>query len=303
MDISVSHLNNRLALQLPAELPLGLVFVVGTVSNLAEPATDEFLTTNGRSRQAQFELVEGEHRLRCQLVAREAQRVRLHEGIQVRVGGHLMFDVHHADYYLLARDIEHLGGDESPLVDRPEGIRDQQALASILADIKKRSDASQIASSNVPIWVQKIAPPEVQAELGLTAETTDEADTAAAGEAQPSPPALNEELVAYLSSAMDSEDEVELDSEILAQYLPVDDRPSSGSEPIPDWIPVLTSEPGSTETPALPQEQTSAEPESPVIIDYHSPAEQRETDWLLIVLIVSFVFFFAFLLIFVFTSG
>ena len=31
MDISVSHLNRRMALQIPAEFPLGLVFVVGEV--------------------------------------------------------------------------------------------------------------------------------------------------------------------------------------------------------------------------------------------------------------------------------
>ena len=34
MDISVSQLNNRLALQLPPELPLGLVFVTGKVKDL-----------------------------------------------------------------------------------------------------------------------------------------------------------------------------------------------------------------------------------------------------------------------------
>ena len=35
MDISVSRLNKRMALQLPAEFPLGLVFVVGEVKNLS----------------------------------------------------------------------------------------------------------------------------------------------------------------------------------------------------------------------------------------------------------------------------
>jgi hypothetical protein len=56
MDITVSRLNKRMALQLPAEFSLGLVFVVGTV-RLAGAG-------NGDERLREFQLTEGDHNLR-----------------------------------------------------------------------------------------------------------------------------------------------------------------------------------------------------------------------------------------------
>ena len=88
MDISVSHLNNRLALQLPQELPLGLVFVMGKVQNVVQlPVND-----NGRNHQAfqvWFDLIEEGFQLRCALSQRASSEIVLSEGDEIRAGGHL----------------------------------------------------------------------------------------------------------------------------------------------------------------------------------------------------------------------
>ena len=60
MDISVSRLNNRLALQLPTELPLGLVFVVGTVENITWINDGDEQTHITSSRRIELELKEEE---------------------------------------------------------------------------------------------------------------------------------------------------------------------------------------------------------------------------------------------------
>ncbi|NJN43605.1 MAG: hypothetical protein HC806_01945 [Anaerolineae bacterium] len=129
MDISVSQLNHRLALQLPAELPLGLVFVAGVVRHFERE--DEL--GNGRSLLSTFELEQNGHRLRCKLVQREAERVQLHENMEVRLGGHLTFDPRCAAYYLLARDAEvtspRINKEVDPLaVDLGELVEDQAAF-------------------------------------------------------------------------------------------------------------------------------------------------------------------------------
>ena len=98
MDIPVSRLNQRMALQLPAEFPLGLVFVVGMVDELDEEEEDSNL--HG------FFLIESDHRVRCLLSKRAATETSFNEGDKIRASGHLAFDPHKADYYLFARDVE-----------------------------------------------------------------------------------------------------------------------------------------------------------------------------------------------------
>ena len=98
MDIPVSRLNLRMALQLPAELPLGLVFVVGTV--------DGFKPDDDSNIFRYFFLAESTYRVRCLLSDRAAIETKFKNGDKIRAGGHLAFDPLKADYYLLARDIE-----------------------------------------------------------------------------------------------------------------------------------------------------------------------------------------------------
>ena len=106
MDISVSHLNNRLALQLPAQLPLGLVFVLGNIEKLVSGDNDGY-------PYPQFDLVEKEHRVRCLFSERVVLDVDLQEGNTIRAGGHLIFDPKQADYYLLVRDVETINSGSS----------------------------------------------------------------------------------------------------------------------------------------------------------------------------------------------
>ncbi len=204
MDISVSRLNNRMALQVPGELPLGLVFIVGRVENLGAPA-------EGTVR---FELVDAGYHLRCRLPAAVAEETLLKEGDRARASGHLAFDSHSAQYELLARDIEVLAA-------RPPTDEAQAATA-----VQPSADAASLAPTELPPWVRKLAPPEVKKELGLEQEGEREPslEPDAAGEprremgdrATELPP----EMVAFLSNAIDSDEEIELTPEMIAEYLP-----------------------------------------------------------------------------------
>lgn len=223
MDISVTQLNRRLAVQLPTRLPLGLVFVVGRVENLRllTGGKLEMLRLNGRSSRMQFDLVEKSHRLRCELDARADVEGEVEEGDLVRAGGHLVFDSQQAEYFLLARDLD-LVEKEEPAFDSGDDDNfplGRLALTPMLADIKKRSEAARQAPEDMPYWVQKIAPPDFQ-----PAEMAEEAEETAVF-TPPHPiavelPSLDANLISHLSAAMDSDETIELTPELLAQYLP-----------------------------------------------------------------------------------
>jgi hypothetical protein len=220
MDISVSRLNSRMALQVPPELPLGLVFVVGHATRLYVP--------RGESNVVAFQLVDGEHRLRTRLPRAVAEETLLAEGDRVRVSGTLAFDPRRAQYYLAASDLEVL-----PRRD-PE-----TSLQPILNDARRRAEQLALDRADLPPWVQKLAPPEVQREMAAlnrghleeeesappepeTAATSTalvqwSADAAPPRLQPPAPP--DEELVDFLSGAMDSQDEVELTPEMIDRYL------------------------------------------------------------------------------------
>lgn len=206
MDVPVSRLNNRMALQLPAELPLGLVFVVGKVVDLAQPA-------NGHGRPT-FQLEDKGYRLNCRLSSHATPETPFNEGDTIRAGGHLVFDPRQATYYLIARDLELLH-------ERPAG---QSSLTPILDDVRQRAAAASLAPADLPPWVKEIAPPEIRAELGLLPAGREE--TAAAGEETAAEVETKEtagispELITFLSTAMDSEEEVELTPEVIATLSP-----------------------------------------------------------------------------------
>ena len=267
MEVSVRRLNHRLALQLPRELPLGLVFVVGVAGDVARvPVAQKSGEGNGRTSYTQFDLTENNYHLRCVVPPREAAHVSLATGDQVRVGGHLMFDPGRADYFLLARDVEVVGQTavvEPPVEDAKALRQEQEALALALASVKRRADAAKLAEAELPEWVQKIAPPEAQEEWVEEEDPDLEAELLAATAVTAN---LDEELVETLAEAMDSEEEVEVTSDMLAQY---DVQPE---QPI---------------APAEAEVDTAVSP-PPLKPRYTLPPDHHETDWLVILLIITF---------------
>lgn len=241
MDIPVSRLNQRMALQLPAELPLGLVFVVGQVESPAGPEAAQ------NPHSGEFYLRDKGYRLPCRLSERAAAEFRLEEGAMVRAGGHLVFEPVLASYYLLARDIERLDAF------RPAA----KPLAAIIADNSRREQAASLTPADLPPWVQRMAPPEVRLEpeqrpqgarrqvneralnhravgesdldsrsapdldapapqMGGDWELLADAEAAVAyPEAEPALAGMSDELIAFLSQAMDSQVEVEITPEIM----------------------------------------------------------------------------------------
>lgn len=218
MDISVSHLNRRVALQVPPELPLGLVFIVGDVHNLQEdyPARPV----------AQLQLRDGDHVLDCLLPGRLLEETMLQEGHRVRVGGQLAFDAYAASYHLRVHHLE--------VLDRR--VRDvaPQGLLRGLPGNKRQQSA--LAPPDLPHWVRQLAPPEIQRELGFEVddgvedgpETRDEREGGTPRKptsgmtgvvsSTDAPGDLSPQMVSFLSQAMDSDLEVELTPEILKKY-------------------------------------------------------------------------------------
>ena len=258
MDISVSRLNKRMALQLPAEFPLGLVFVVGKVRNLSDGSEEGGLPY--------FYLAENDHMLRCHLSERALQEASINEGDMIRAGGHLAFDIQQADYFLLARDVELL----------PEHRPSRTTLAPILADIKKRSQAASLVPAELPDWVQQIAPPEFQrtaepapeameeqngqpSELPAIEEAETAVETTSAPLADDHPPlpeGLTDDLVAFLSEAMDNPEDVELTQEMVTELAPA----IQPEKPLPQPTPISGDSVPATSAAAPPAEEETRIP-------------------------------------------
>ena len=217
MDISVSRLTSRMALQLPAEFPLGLVFVVGKVEQQAN-------TENGQ-RPRVFILSESGHNLQCRLSERTASEVILNDGDLIRAGGHLAFEPSMAGYYLLARDVE--------VLEEYQPVTNQ--LAEVTTDASEVIAVGTLAPATLPPWVEELAPPEIRAELERQRAQTVEPITESADgwevfvEAEagmnylaedPALAGLSDDLIDFLSEAMDSTDDVELTPELLAEFSP-----------------------------------------------------------------------------------
>ena len=251
MDISVSGLNGRLASKLPPELPLGLVFVVGRV---------EQLDADG------FILAEGSHRLHCQTDEND----QIENGDEVRASGHLMFDAEQLRYYLLARDIEVVTSEPlgPPDNNSRELLAESEGLLSALAAVKARAAAAPPQTGeNLPVWVRKLAPPEV--EVAGVEDESEEVVRRRAPKAE-----LDEDLISKLSEAMDSEDELELTPEFLARYIPEEPEPP---EPLAETAVPLEQ----------PPPEVIEEPLAELTTSYR-PVNRQDTDWLVILLIISF---------------
>jgi hypothetical protein len=246
MDISVSQLNGRLASKLPPELPLGLVFVVGKVSRLHKDG---------------FVLAEETHFLNCHAKG----DTQLYVGDEVRASGHLMFDPERLQYYLLARDIEVMKSDPLGALtgNSREILADSEELLTALTAVKARAAAVPESTGNdLPVWVRKLAPPEVKAEA-------EDASEEAAFTANRRTAVLDEKLVTILSEAMDSEDELEVTPELLAPYVP--------TTPVPTPVERLEGAMGEDSAVAVANLPTS-----------YRPTSREDTDWLVILLIISF---------------
>lgn len=217
MDISVSRLNHRLALQLPRELPLGLVFVLGRVHNLNQTETG-----NGDSQPTiVFDLVEKEHTIRCQLSERAAAETLLEENSLIRAGGHLSFDPMQADYFLLARDVELvLEAEPEPptAVSDPPSRLTSTGLGKVLTDVKKRSQAVKDVPSDMPVWVQRMAPAGHKSDLPTTGEEADVSPKTAVSPAS-ALPSLDPKLVDFATKAIESDEDFELTPELLDQLV------------------------------------------------------------------------------------
>jgi hypothetical protein len=217
MDISVSHLNRRMALQVPPELPLGFVFIVGRIQNLREsPQQDQMLT---------LQLRDGQHALECRLPKTIVEETLLQEGDRVRMGGQLAFNAHSARYQLLAHDLEVLASQ----------VNQRTVSGSPRPGLETDRQTATLAPPDLPPWVRQLAPPEIQRELGFAGHDVFEGSEIAehGGEAANISPAfesendvhrtefladLSPEMVRFLSEAIDSDEDVELTPEMLVAF-------------------------------------------------------------------------------------
>lgn len=287
MDISVRRLNHRLALQLPKELPLGLVFVMGVVDAVNERPVE--VSSNGRIRRIEFDLIEDDYCLHCILTQSIDNPTTVWEGEKVRVGGHLIFDPRHANYFLTTHDVEIIFDEEKfePLFseDSLALVHEQKALADALAGVKRRSQAApQLEPAELPLWVKKIAPLELRESLGIWEEDLQDldidpvelAESAGAGDGA----VLPDKMVSELGAAMDGDAEVEITTDLLTNYVG-EDADAFGSAGIGQ--PLAQADAAKAEIVGSGQagvDMTS--PAKPYQEDIH------ETDWLVILLIVVF---------------
>jgi hypothetical protein len=204
MDITVSRLNERMALRVPSELPLGLVFIVGQVEAIQPYPPDPDAVT--------LELVDGNHRLPCELPHQVVDEMQLVGQERVRAGGQLVFDTRDARYHLLARDIEVL----PPLAQSDA----EMVVRSTEAAVQERNEGPHLAAGELPPWVRQLAPPEVQSEFNQESQRKPAGDSVQGSQAPPLSPAL----VDYLSQAIDSDQEIELTSDLVQEVL--DRRPA-----------------------------------------------------------------------------
>jgi hypothetical protein len=261
MDIPVSRLNERMAVQVPSELPLGLVFVVGKVEDLA------LIDEDGHPHE--FVLLESGHHLRCRLTDRAAHEVGFKDGDLVRAGGHLAFEPQHAGYFLLARDVEIL----------EEFTPSRSTLSEIVAESKQQTQIVGLAAAELPTWVKQMAPPEIQEELLASAALSGEESESQPGDSwealedteasmaypteEPALAGLSDDLIEFLSEAMDGPEDIEVTSQLISTYgQPNKSGATTGDVvrvvgPVADEI-VASDEAGAKElAPVAPAEDTS----------------------------------------------
>lgn len=252
MDISVDFLNKRLAGKLPTELPLGLVFVVGSVNQVWPDVVDD----NGRFPIHQFELIEGDYRLRCVIPPEKVGNIEVSVGDRVRAGGHLAFDKWRAAYVLLARDVERIADDLQKVAAEVPDV-EQKKFKEALKQVKKRADAAVVEpTGEVPPWVEKLKHAEVDSNQKVRKETA--VSHLPTIEPVPDLPVpgrnnITPEVVEAFSEAVDSDKEIELPPEIMAKVKPE----------LPDESPIDPVKTAVQQTPELQSLKSSYKPEPP----------------------------------------
>lgn len=268
MDISVDFLNKRLAGKLPTELPLGLVFVVGSVNQIWPDVVDD----NGRFPIHQFELIEGDYRLRCVIPPEKVGNIEVAVGDRVRAGGHLTFDKWRAAYVLLARDVERVADDlQKVAAEVPDA--EQKKFKEALKQVKKRADAvATEPPETVPPWVEKLKHVETDSKTKVRKETA----VSHLPTIEPVPdlpvPGRNDitpEVVEAFSKAVDSDKEIELPPEIMAKVKP-EDSVTASVDPVQAAV---------QQTPELRSLKSSYKPES----------SQADPDWLITAVFILFL--------------
>jgi hypothetical protein len=226
MDITVSRLNERMALRVPSELPLGLVFIVGQIEGM-QPYS-------GRPDEVALQLTEGEHTLPCRLPSQVVDEMQLAGHERVRAGGHLVFDPRQARYYLLARDIEVLPF-APDAVPHAIDIKPSEGTTREIV-VETRASPTALAPGELPPWVRQLAPPEIQAELGLLAAELDQDGPEAKIEDDDFQlPPLPPEIVDYLSAAIDSDQDVELTPDVFDELAPAERHEPTPSPVLPAY--------------------------------------------------------------------
>lgn len=304
MDISVGRLNHRMALQVPSELPLGLVFITGRVEHLSPPA-ETHRAGEVEKKQVCFELVDGQHRLPCRVPGQVVTETQVESGDRIRVSGHLLFDPRSVHYYLLARDLEVLAA--TPAEHNPAPI-------AMPAAVQQRAEAASLVQGELPAWVKQLAPPEIQEELGLEGEPA-EREAREIPEDIP-PPAIEVEapagelpsgMLAFLSSAIDSDEDIELTREMIDEYLHETEEERSETEDRSTEAPSGPAAAEETNTDASPYAEPYAQDEDalekPVLVVAHEPVAESQgppgSRWLLFFILFLVLLILILLLLFI----
>jgi len=266
MDMPINQINTRLFAQLPADPGMGLLFAVGTVSQIVQASS---------GKPIQFTLRHHGYALRCKVAPSVESDFDLADGQEVRATGHLSFSAQSARFHLLVRDLELLSLTTLPeKTTTPRHIlasRERSATPDWLVAVQRRAQAAapvQLTPADIPLWVQEMAPPEVASPQAQRVDVRwgkQRAETAIEDE-MPSDEAemtaftgldSDEQLLKHLLEVLErSENEdVELTAEVLAQFNSLDERdagspdewdtngPAEMVEPETPIDPVMAAEP------------------------------------------------------------
>ena len=143
------------------------------------------------------------------------------------------------------------------------------------------SDAANLAQADLPVWVQKIAPPEVQAEIEEDVEPSVRVNPPSLKTPSSGVESLDAGLLARLSAAMDSDEELELTPEMLVEYADQLEEPPI----VPDTRPYDVPPPAEllAET-AVPRPAVGLEDPEAV-----KPLARHNTDFWMVLLILAFI--------------
>ena len=214
MDMPISQVNIRLFANLPPDPGLGLLFAVGTVSQIVYASGD---------RPIQFTLRHAGYALRCKVSPSVDLSFELTEGEQVRATGHLSFSSQSAQFHLLVRDMELLEGEGNGPQRLPMPT-DRKVVPDWLTGVQRRAESAPppLLPADIPDWVQALAPEEERDSIAQWGEQRMAAvlQAPAEVEVEAEVEAQDEELFSYLLEALErsEHEDIELTAEELSQF-------------------------------------------------------------------------------------